>query len=155
MNLNETDEVKFKQLSEELASNSDVLKMKDFIQHGRITTYDHCLSVSKTAFALAKKLHMNVNEDVLVKAGMLHDFYLYDWHKASIKVPLFQMHGYTHAKLASKLAIEHFNVNERIQKAIETHMWPLTLRSIPTSKEAWLICVADKLCAVKESIFER
>ncbi|MBQ0036666.1 MAG: HD domain-containing protein [Firmicutes bacterium] len=135
-----------------IANDEKILKMKDYIQHGKINTYDHCVNVTNTALSLAKKLKMSVDEDVLIKAGMLHDYYLYDWHDASIHKPLFQMHGYTHPAVACENAKRDFDIDEKVEKAIKTHMWPLTLRSVPTSKEAWLICLADKACALKETI---
>ncbi|MDO4941190.1 MAG: HD domain-containing protein [Erysipelotrichaceae bacterium] len=140
---------------EELASllnDEKVLKMKDFVQHGNISTYEHCLSVTNTALHLAGKLKMKVDEDVLVKAGMLHDYYLYDWHNASIRKPLFKMHGYTHPDIACENAKRDFKIDDKVGAAIKSHMWPLTLRSVPSSKEAWLICLADKVCALKETV---
>ena len=34
-------------------------------------------------------------------------------------------------------------------------MWPLTFRHIPTCREAVIVCLADKYCAVLESMFQR
>ena len=65
------------------------------------------------------------------------------------------MHGFTHAKKASENAKELIEVDEKTCKAIESHMWPLTLSSVPLSKEAWLLCIADKICATKETVFRR
>lgn len=34
-------------------------------------------------------------------------------------------------------------------------MWPLTFRHIPTCREAVIVCLADKYCAIVESMFHR
>ena len=153
--ISKQEQLEFDEISNELKNDSNVLKMKDFVQHGSIFTYDHCLDVASLAFHLSKGLKMKADKEVLIKAAMLHDFYLYDWHGSSVNVPLFQMHGFTHANKASENAKQILNVNEKTTNAIKSHMWPLTLRQIPTSKEAWLICLCDKLCATKETIFRR
>lgn len=155
MKLSKQQQLEFDSICDELKKDSNVLKMKDFIQHGSISTYDHCLDVASLAFYLSRGFKMKVDKEVLIKAAMLHDFYLYDWHNSSIKVPLFKMHGFTHADKASENAKDILHVDEKTAKAIKSHMWPLTIREIPTSKEAWLICLADKLCATKETIFKR
>ena len=89
MKLSTSEQEKFKELSKDLLNNNEVLKMQDFIQHGKVTTYAHCVDVAKMALHLNNILKMNADEKTLVEAGMLHDFYLYDWHDSSVKVPLF------------------------------------------------------------------
>ena len=64
------------------------------------------------------------------------------------------MHGYTHPAKACENAVTYFDVNEDVQEVIRRHMWPLTLRSFPKSREAILVCMADKLCAIRET-FDR
>lgn len=153
--MGEIEEKKFNILAQDILNHEQVLKMKTFIQHGSITTYDHCLNVAKQAYHLAKKYKMNVDEESLVKACLLHDFYLYDWHLASISVPLFKMHGFTHPEKACEKAIEYFKVDDKIQNCILAHMWPLTISKVPKSKEAWLLCLTDKAVALKETVFLR
>lgn len=142
----------FNILSKELLNNSEVLKMQEFIQHGNITTYSHCINVAKMALYLSQKLNINVNNKTLIQACILHDFFLYDWHKANIRVPLFKMHGFTHALIASENAKKLLNVDDRTCEIIKSHMWPLNITYIPKSKEAWLLCIADKICATKEMV---
>ena len=43
------------------------------------------------------------------------------------------------------------HVNEDVVKIIKTHMWPLTIRKIPLSKEAFIVCIVDKWVAIKET----
>ena len=152
MKLDELKQAEFDELCKDILNNEDVLKMKEFCQHGHISTYDHCLKVAQDAYGLACKYKIKVDKRVLVEACLLHDFYLYDWHEASIRVPLFKMHGFTHPKKASDNAKELLNISDKACKAIESHMWPLTLNKMPMSKEAWLLCLCDKQCALKETI---
>ena len=34
-------------------------------------------------------------------------------------------------------------------------MWPLTFRHVPRCREAVIVCLADKYCAMVESMFQR
>ena len=36
------------------------------------------------------------------------------------------------------------------ENIIGSHMWPLNIRNIPRSREAILVCIVDKICAVQE-----
>ena len=138
---------RFMQLAKPIAGDARVRKMGDFIQHGEKNTYDHCLSVAYTAFLLNRRLHIGADEESLVKAAILHDYFLYDWHTRGDK-----LHGYHHPKIAGENARNDFNISDKEKMMIETHMWPLTLFHIPRSKEAWLLTTADKICSSKEVI---
>ena len=52
-------------------------------------------------------------------------------------------------------AKKFFNVNDDVQHIIYSHMWPLNLTHLPMSREAWIVCLADKYVARKETIMER
>lgn len=129
-----------------------VQSMKAYVQHGSISTYDHCMQVTETCFSINRRFHLKSDEEQLISAAILHDFYLYDWHEPSED---HRLHGFFHPKKAAENAKKYFDLGERECKAIESHMWPLTLRKIPSSKEAWILCVADKYCALKETLFQR
>ena len=51
-------------------------------------------------------------------------------------------------KAAMKNSSRVFGINEREQDAIRTHMFPLG--PVPRNKEAWIITLADKICAIAE-----
>ena len=77
----------------------EVQRMREFIQHGDVTTYQHCKNVVLVSFWLNRRFHLGADETSLAVGAFLHDFYLYDWHKCSSfrgLRRLFEMHGFAH-----------------------------------------------------------
>lgn len=146
-----SEKAEFNRIINEIKSDSKSMKMKDFIQHGRVTTYDHCIRVAAISFWIAKKLKLNCNLDSLVKGAFLHDYYLYDWHDYKEA----KLHGFHHPEVAMRNAFRDFGLTKKEANIIKSHMWPLTLRSVPASKEAVLVCIADKISSTKETLTER
>ena len=140
----------FPELVRPVSEDPRCLKMKEYIQHGRINTYDHCMDVARTSYWLGKKFRLQIHEEELVRGAFLHDYYLYDWHHHEEP-----WHGYTHPKEAAENACRDFHVTPLEEGIIRSHMWPLTLRSVPKSREAILVCIADKICSVRETLFCR
>ncbi len=126
-----------------------VEQMKKYIQHGDVSTYEHCLNVACYSLYLARSWHWRVHEEELVIGAFLHDFYLYDWH---IRKRKGRLHGFCHSALAAKNAREIFGVSDKVYYIIRTHMYPLTPMWMPRSKEGWLVCLADKYCATHETV---
>ena len=125
-----------------------------YFQHGTTTVLKHCRNVAYYSLLLAKKLdekfNISFNYNNLIMGAFLHDLFLYDWHE---KDKSHRLHGYTHPLTASINAKRMCHINEDVEEIIKTHMWPLTLRKIPLSKEAFIVCLVDKIFALKE-IFE-
>lgn len=132
----------------ELHKQAPLWRMKSLRQHGTTSTYQHCLNVAYASVWLASLLPIRVDLESLVQGAMLHDFYLYDWHDHD---PEHRWHGFYHPKRALCQSLRYVALSERSQNIILAHMWPLTLRSIPLYREAWLVCLADKGCALVES----
>lgn len=124
-----------------IIANPKYKELKKYIHHADHTVYRHSISVAYIAYK------MSVNKDIdlksLIKVCLLHDYYLYDWHKKGHKRP----HGFTHPKTAMINASIDFGLSKLEAKAIRSHMWPLTLFHIPTSRIAWILCIADKRSA--------
>ncbi|MBR5116596.1 MAG: HD domain-containing protein [Lachnospiraceae bacterium] len=147
------DQAQAEEILKDIKAHERVQEMKQYIQHGRISTYEHCDRVAHMSFRINRKLHLNANERELLTAAMLHDFYLYDWHNYDDNAH--PWHGYHHADKAVENARLHFRVSPRVQKAIWSHMWPLNITRIPRTRESWILCLADKIVSVKETLMER
>lgn len=135
-----------------LADESRFLMTKEFIQHGSVTVYAHCMAVAVQSVNLARKMHLKVDLESLVRGALLHDYFLYDWHDNPDG--RHNVHGFTHPYTALKNAREDFDLTKKECDIIVHHMFPL-VPIPPRSKEAWLVCLADKICATKETVMMR
>ena len=122
---------------------------KDFIQHGTTSTYAHSLCVAYMSVWLAVRKKNKVDMRSVVRGALLHDYFLYDWHE---KNEYHNLHGYTHAKRAMENAKRDFNISAKEAEIIYCHMFPLNISRIPHSREARLVCVADKMVAGSETL---
>lgn len=144
------EEKRVRDLMEQMASDPRVLQMKKFIQHGSVTSYDHVFRVARESLRVARRLHLEVDEESLIRSAILHDYYLYDWHGHGD-----HLHGYHHPYIAADNATRDFDLTQKELKSIETHMWPLNIKDPPTSNEALAICIADKICSIQETLHMR
>ena len=149
----------FYQVIKPIIYTDEYQKMKTFIQHGDTTCYKHCMQVSYYSYLFAKKLNklfnLNLDEEAIVRAALLHDFFLYDWHDLPPEIRLTKMHGFIHPEKAKENAIKYFNVSDKEAHIIENHMWPLTIYRLPKYKEAYVVILVDKYCALSESLEKR
>ena len=139
---------RFHEIIKEYMASPDVASMANYMQHGDTDTLGHSENVAWVSFLVNEKLHLNANEKTLVEAAILHDFYLYDWHDGK---PERKRHGFDHPDIASENAKEYFEVSEDVQNAIRSHMWPLTIKKVPKSREAAILCLVDRYCALVET----
>lgn len=79
------------------------------------------------------------------RAGLLHDFFLYDPREGR---PSRELQAFCHPKVAARTSGETFKISEKERDAILSHMFPLG--PLPKSREAWIISGADKICACAE-----
>ena len=124
-------------------------KEREFIQHGDTTTYDHSLCVAYISLWLASRSRHKVDMKSIARGALLHDYFLYDWHE---KNEYHNLHGFTHAAKSLANAKRDFKLNKTEEEIIYCHMFPLNLTRVPLSREARIVCVADKLCAGAETL---
>ena len=134
----------------ELCEKGQLELMGQFVQHGSVSTLAHVVRVAQTSLKMAGALKLNVSEQELVRGALLHDYYLYDWHTTSNKG-----HAVNHPLIAARNAQHDYGLTPKERNIIEAHMWPLPPNRVPKSKEAWLVCAADKWCSLGETLFKR
>lgn len=150
--MSEEDELRFQEILKRIKAEEKVEEMKQYMQHGIITTYEHCERVARMCYCWNKRHGEKVDMDKLVCAAFLHDFYLYDWHEKNWRN---KIHGFTHAKKAAMNARHWFNLSDFEISMIESHMWPLNIHKLPMSRGAWILCLSDKYVATEETFLMR
>lgn len=139
-------EEEYKECIRDLIQHEMVESMKNFIQHGDINCLEHSLYVSYISYLICRQLGLDYRS--AARGGLLHDFFLYDWHTGK---PYKGLHGFIHPHIALQNANKYFNLNDREKDIIQKHMWPLTVR-LPRYREAFVVLLADKYCASMEIV---
>ncbi len=143
-----TDWNEFQEILRPLVEHPAVQSMKDYPHHGITSCYRHCMHVAFYNYKVCKLLGLDAA--AAARAGLLHDQFLYDWHKyvpAAGSLP----HGFTHSSRALKNADHYFQLSDLEKDIIAKHMFPLTLRP-PRYKESWVIVLVDKYCSLIETL---
>ena len=129
-----------------------VRQMLAFKQHRFVSTYRHCVNVTNLSVYLATQLHMSdAKIRNIIIGALLHDYFLYDYH-VTTKHTEYGIHAWSHPRVALENAMSEFDLNKIQKNIIRSHMWPVTFLHIPTSKEAWIVMLSDKICATLELI---
>lgn len=136
-----------------LKKDSRLPQERKLRQHGTTSVLRHSIQVAAVSLRLARALHLRVDRKALIRGALLHDYFLYDWHLPSGARPP-MTHGFTHPKTALNNARADFSLSPREENIIARHMFPLTPVP-PACREAWLVCLADKYCALQETFFSR
>ena len=156
MKNNEVIKAEVTRLLDGINEHERVLRTRTFIQHGKITTYDHCFRVAAMSYRINKMFKLNSDEKALIRVAFLHDYFLYDWHKKKAKFKnlkeFFKLHGFMHPSYAAANAKRDFGIGEKEENIIRRHMWPLTVTKLPKCREAVIFCIADKLTSATETI---
>ncbi len=151
MKINDRDRAYIRQCLRGIIDTEQAQSMKTFIQHGHITTYTHVLNVVCMSCRLNETLHAHSDRQSLIVGAFLHDFYLYDWHDPTSNEGL---HGFKHPVRALEKAQKQFELNQKEKNIIVSHMWPLTITRIPKCREAAIVCLSDKICALYETVYK-
>lgn len=139
-----SDDKEYIECIRDLIDHDIVRSMKNYIQHSNIDCLEHSLYVSYSGYLVCKRLGLDYRS--AARGGLLHDFFLYDWH---IGKPYRGLHGFKHPYIALKNANQYFHLNGMEQDVICKHMWPMTIKP-PKYKETCIVIAADKYCAFME-----
>ena len=91
--------------------NDDTFKLqKEYLQHGKVSVYDHVIYVADKSLSYAKRLHLKISEKELVRGALLHDYYLYDWH---IHGAFYRGHIIRHPREAAEKARQDFKTSKK------------------------------------------
>ncbi|MCI1930454.1 MAG: hydrolase [Clostridia bacterium] len=128
----------------DILENETYMKLQDVYQHHYTSRYQHCVNVSYYSFVFCRFVHFDKRS--AARAGLLHDFYFYDWHRP---LKIRKNHILWHPLVAYDNARKQFDVNNIEEDAIKRHMWPGT-PLLPKYKEGVVVSIADKFCATME-----
>ncbi|MGN1133461.1 MAG: HDIG domain-containing metalloprotein [Oscillospiraceae bacterium] len=127
--------------------DSDIVnQMKNYTHHYSTTCFQHCLNVSYYNYLLCRKLRLNTRD--AARAGMLHDLFLYD-RKTREKKDGEKSHSFHHPEVALNNAQKYFDIDDREEDMIRSHMWPLA-SNMPKYAESFAISAVDKYIATLE-----
>lgn len=121
-------------------------------QHGSVSVFTHSVMVARYSYKLNKLLGLRCDGRSLVRGALLHDFFLYDWHKIPKEIAKEGLHGFKHPVIAARNARKEFKISPKEYGIIVSHMWPLTFTRVPFNKEGWLVCGVDKYCSILETL---
>ncbi len=139
----------------------DILSSEKFrqargqIHHYRTTVASHSF---KTAIAglklceILRRVGINVDARMVVRTALLHDLGMVgrsDLYRNNYECCM--KHPGNSASISRQICSE---IDEKSLAAIESHMWPLSVH-IPRTKEAFVLCMADKIASVKDLIYRK
>jgi uncharacterized protein len=150
MRLSDKEKKDFINYIHEFLLQEQVHEMKSYIQHGKTTTFRHCITVAYCSYCISLRLPIKLDVCSVARGAFLHDFYLYDWH---IPDKSHKLHGFVHPRFALTNAKKYFMLNPIEEDIIEKHMWPLTFFKFPRSSEAFVVCFVDKFCSLAETLY--
>lgn len=145
--LSEDEIIVFGEFFLHVLDNTDLRKMKEYIQHGNTDTLLHSVAVAHFSYLLAKALRINIRLRPLIVGALLHDYYLYDWH---VPDRSHNWHGFRHPFTSAKNAHAHYSISHIEEDIILRHMFPL-IPIPPRYRESAIVCLVDKICSVYET----
>lgn len=150
----------FWQMIQDILDNPVFQETKKLSHHGPDNSvYAHSVATAQMAYTLGRLLQLTPQElRSLTRAALLHDFFGYDWHDDWYRSfvsryrgirRLTHMHAFVHGEIAAKRARLYFDLTDEQCASIASHMFPIA-NSVPKSREAWLLSLADKVVAARE-----
>ena len=106
------------------------------------------MRVSYYAYKVSKFLKLSYEE--VARAGLLHDFFLVDNSDVDTTKRLDVL--INHPKYALANAKRYFEITEKEENIILSHMFPISLK-VPRYVESWIVDIVDNFVAIAEALY--
>ena len=134
--------IDFDTISSDIINKEKYQSLKDDPHHG-LNRYIHSMRVAKNTYRLAKLFKLDYVS--ATRGALLHD-YFNDYEYRSTKG---LKKGAMHPIIALNNARREYNLNEKEENIIASHMFPMGDIK-PNCRESWLVTTVDKLVALRE-----
>lgn len=131
----------FKRIIKPLLDNCPFEDTKKSPHHG-ITRYEHSMRVAYFSYKITKGLKLDYKETT--EAALLHDFFTDEVKDKNSVVRLRQ-----HPNCAVENAKKYFDLSEKQEDIIKTHMFPITFTP-PKYLESWIVDLVDDIASIYE-----
>lgn len=132
----------FEEIVKDILNHNEFKELDHELHHG-ISRYGHSVRVAKYTYRVCKKLHWDYKK--ITRAALLHDFF-FDWELEEYGVAKTWC---KHPEMALKNAKRYFELDERQENVIISHMFP-SCKVMPKYKESWLVTCVDKCVSFYE-----
>lgn len=132
----------------DILENEEYQKLKDIKHHG-LDRYEHNKRVSYYSYLISKFLHLDY--ECAARAGILHDFFLNVNKDITFKERFKVLEQ--HPKIALNNSQKYFELNEKEQNIILSHMFPVVPKFLPKYFESWIVDLVDNWVGVGERIY--
>lgn len=131
----------FHRIIKPLLDGSNFEETKKITHHG-ITRYEHSMRVAYFSYKITKFFKLDYKETT--EAALLHDFFLDEVNDKNQVAKLRQ-----HPKYALENAKKYFELSEKQEDIIKTHMFPVTFTP-PKYLESWIVDLVDDVASIYE-----
>lgn len=131
----------FNRLIKPIIENDEFQLTKEITHHG-ITRYEHSLRVAYYSYLVTKLMRLDYKETTI--AAMLHDFFINETSEDNAITKLIK-----HPNYAVENAKKYFELSEKQEDIIKTHMFPVTIAP-PKYLESWIVDIVDDIAAIYE-----
>lgn len=129
----------------------DILKNEKFqelkkLKHHHTNRFEHSKRVSLNSYKICKILHLDYVS--AARGGLLHDFFFEEYSKPT-RYKLIK----EHPSIAISNSQKYFKLSNKEKNIIESHMYPLNIKSKPNCLESVVVSFVDKVsCLYEESL---
>ncbi len=134
--------VKFDIIAKDIIEK-EKFKSLNFEPHHGITRYEHVMRVAKGTYRISTILHIDYIS--ATRGALLHDYFNNDDYQNTKGLKK----GSLHPVIALNNARREYNLNDKEENIIISHMYPLG-KNKPNCMESWIVSLVDKNVAIYE-----